>query len=229
MRHAADWIVDYAYLIKGYSIMYKHRQPPKHYLGKNIPHKPPIILLPGITLQWSFLKPIGDILSHAGHPVYVAPELKYNLLDIPGSAQIVQKIIKDNHLQHVIIIGHSKGGLVGKYLLVNHNQHSSIKAVIAIATPFEGSSLAKFVRHNAFAEISTESDIIKDLTAKSHVNDKIVSIIPSFDNHVWSARGSFLDGAQNINVSVRGHHKIIFSKEVLEKIMETVNKLSGPN
>jgi len=44
-----------------------------------------------------------------------------------------------------------------------------------------------------------------------------VSIIPQYDNHVWSEKGSHLDGAKNIYVPVHGHHKVIYDREVIER------------
>lgn len=64
-----------------------HQNPPKHYLGYVLPGKAPVILLPWILMRWSFMKHLGDRISRAGHPVYVLPGLKYNILSIPISAK----------------------------------------------------------------------------------------------------------------------------------------------
>ena len=193
--------------------------PLKHYLGHVLVGKEPVILIPGITIKWGFLRKLGDKISMSGHPTYVVPKLGLNFTDISTSAQIVREIINENKLKNVIIVAHSKGGLIGKYLLVNFNQDNRIKKVIAIAAPFSGSPLAKMIPHRSFRELRTTSKIIADLNSQQGVNSRIISIIPTFDNHVWQEANSFLKGAKNIQVNVRGHHKVLFSKEVADKVL----------
>jgi hypothetical protein len=90
--------------------------------------------------------------------------------------------------------------------------------MISIATPYSGSSFVKFLPHKFFKELRTDSKIILDLQSHKEVNKKIISIAPIFDNHIWE--GSHLEGAENIAVNEKGHHKIIYNKE-LEKIILT--------
>ncbi len=142
------------------------------------------------------------------------------------SAALVHDAITRHDLINVVIVGHSKGGLIGKQLLVNHNTDKRVKAVVAIASPFSGTRLARVVPHKSFKELHTSSESIQKLYEQLHVNKFIYSIIPAFDNHVWHERGSELDGAQNIFVKVRGHHKVVFDKVVQEKVMEILDELS---
>ncbi len=197
-----------------------HKNPPEHYLGFVIDKKVPIILIPGISNKWGFLKHLGDKISTKGHPVYIVNELKFNVFDIPTSAKIVREIIDKNNLEKAIIVGHSKGGLIGKYFLVHENKDEKVKGLIAIATPFSGSKLANQIPGKAHKELAPQSKVIGELNSYKEVNSKIISIMPEFDNHVWHEKGSFLSGAINIKVKTKGHHKIIFDKDVIKKIVE---------
>lgn len=220
MKKTAYWIIDYYYLLYGIYLMLTHKNPPKAYLDFVVKGKSPIILIPGISNKWGFLKHLGDSISQKGHPVYVASGLKFNFLDIPTSAKIVRKIIDGNNLKEVVIVGHSKGGLIGKYLLIRENKDNKIKKVIAIGAPFSGSWLAKTSFRSSFKELMPESKILQELSSNTKVNSKITSIMPAFDNHVWHEKGSFLLGATNITVPTKGHHKIVFDKDVIRKIIE---------
>lgn len=220
MKKTAYWIIDYYYLLYGIYLMLLHKNPPKHYLDFVVKGKSPVILIPGISNKWGFLKHLGDSISLKGHPVYVASELKFNFLDIPTSAKIVRNIIDKNNLKEVVIVGHSKGGLIGKYLLTHENKDGKIKKVIAIGAPFSGSKLAKTSLRKSFKELMPESKILQELNSNTQVNSKIISIMPAFDNHVWSEKGSRLLGATNITVPTKGHHKIVFDKDVIKKIIE---------
>lgn len=220
------WIVDYFYLLLGNLSMLIHKKPPEHYLGFVIDKKAPIILIPGISNKWGFLKHLGDKISLKGHPVYIVNKLKFNLFDIRTSAKIVREIIDKNNLRKVIIVGHSKGGLIGKYFLVHENKDEKVKGLIAIATPFSGSQLASQIPGKAYKELAPESKIIGELNSHKEVNSKIVSIMPEFDNHVWSEKGSRLEGALNIAVPIKGHHKIVFDKGIINKIIELIGKFN---
>ncbi len=182
--------------------------------------KDPVILLAGITNTWRSLKKIGDKISLEGYPVYIVSRLGRNFRDIPTSAKIVEEIIDENNLKDIIVVAHSKGGLVGKYLLVHDKR---IKKLIAIATPFAGSIIVKLIPHKAFKELSPKSQIIADSNSHPEVNKNIVSIIPSFDNHVFPKGSSYLEGTKNIKVNIHGHHKILFVDEVVEKVLDLLS------
>lgn len=204
--------------------MYRYRKIPDHFpISKE--HKHPIIFLSGLTLRWGFLKHLADTLSHDDYPVYVVPDLKNSILAIPACAEKVNEIIDKNNLKDVTIVGFSKGGLIGKYLLAHFNSDERIKKVIAIATPFSGTSLARFFPIKSFMEVGAKAKIIKDLTQHKNINKKIISIYPSFDNHVWPQGGSFLPGAKNIELKVKGHHRIIFDKETQRLIVDCIEHL----
>lgn len=221
-----DWIVDYFYLLRGNMLMLIHKNPPEHYLGFVTKKKAPIILIPGISNKWGFLKHLGDSISAKGHPVYTVDKLEFNFFDIPTSAKIVREIIDKNNLEKVIIVGHSKGGLIGKYFLIHENKDGKVKGLIAIATPFSGSKLANQIPGKAHKELAPESKVIGELNSHKEVNSKIISIMPEFDNHVWHEKGSNLSGAINIKVKTKGHHKIIFDKDVINKIIELIEKFN---
>ncbi len=227
MNKLKAWAQDYAYLFSAGSAMYFTHTPPKHYLENVIEGKVPVIILPGIFGRWAFLKPLADHISLLGHPVYVVPKLGDNIGSIPSSSKLVREIIEENNLKNVIIVAHSKGGLISKNLLINEDPDKRVKGLIAIATPFHGSSIGKLIPHYSVSELNTDSNIILDLESHKEVNNKIVSIIPSYDNHVWHEKGSFLDGAlENIKVEVAGHHLILNDKKVWDIVIEWIEKIT---
>jgi hypothetical protein len=126
MQKIIDWIVDYTHLIKGHGLMFIHHTPPSQYLGHIKEGLVPVIILPGIFGRWAFLKPLADHISLLGHPVYIVPKLGNNLGDIPTSSGIVRDLINEKRIQKAVIVAHSKGGLIGKYLLAHDNQDNAV-------------------------------------------------------------------------------------------------------
>ena len=109
-----DWPIDYFYFLKGELAI--RRRPPKHFKEFTIENKIPVILLPGLTLKWHFLRHLGNKISRAGHPVYIIADLGRNLVSVEWAAQLVQSFIDEHSLSHVVIVGHSKA-LVNSRLL----------------------------------------------------------------------------------------------------------------
>ena len=204
--------------------MFFYRKPPSHYLDYVIEDKNPVILIPGVSDKWAFLKKLGDSISLTGHPVYVSHELGSNLLNIPDSSKIIREIIDKNNLKNVVIVGHSKGGLIGKYLLMHTNSNDKIIRLIAIATPFSGSKIVKYLPWKRYKELMPTSKIIREVDSNKKVNSKIISIMPELDTRIWSDKGSFLEGALNIKVPIKGHHKIVFDKNVIKKIIDLIDE-----
>ena len=235
------WLKEFGALFHAAAMMTIHREPPEHYLGYTVAGKVPVILIPGVLGRWGYMKSLGDRISRLGHPVYIVPELGYNISSIPFSAKMlrsliaritgkfghilprvskgaeaIQKVIEEKNLKNVILVAHSKGGLIGKYLLTHYNADHKVLGMIAIAAPFSGSELAKLIPHDAFKELRTDSEIVRDLERHRNANKKIVSIFPEYDTHVWAERKSFLEGAENIEVSGLGGHNALLSDKKIQ-------------
>jgi len=227
MNKLKTWIQDSTNMLSLGILTYFRHTPPKHYLGHVIDGKVPVIILPGIFGRWSFLKPIADHISLLGHPVYIVPKLGNNISNIPWSAKEVREVIKENNLKNIVIVAHSKGGLISKYLMLHEDPNSKVKGLIAVATPFHGSSLAKLIPMDSTQELTPESKIINYLEKHGEVNQKIVSIIPAYDNAVVHKEGSYLIGAmENINVDIAGHNLILKDKKVWDIVVKWIEKIT---
>lgn len=218
MNNVFVWAKDYIQMTKGHVVSYLYRNPPDSYTNHTVAVKVPVVLIPGFFERWGFLKYIADNLSNDGHPIYIVSELGSNLSMIAESAEMVRKLIEKENLRNVILIGHSKGGLIGKYLLCFLNDNNRIAKLIAIATPFSGSSFASYVPHRAFRDVQIHSSLVQRLQECTFVNNKIISIAPKFDNHIRSPKGSYLEGAINVTLPVQGHHAIVFDPKLIDVI-----------
>lgn len=227
MKRMLYWAKDYVHMARHGAAMYLYARPPKHYLGHTVEGKCPIIILPGILSRWAFLKPLADTLSLEGHPTYVVPALGNNVLRIEESATIVRALIDEHRVKDAVIVAHSKGGLIGKELLEFHNGDKRIAGMVSLATPYSGSAMAAVVPHHAFKELLPTSKTMHRLKSNGSANKRIISLIPEFDNHVWAEKGSWLDGAlDNKVVPVKGHHVIVFNKEVWNVVRQSIDRLS---
>ena len=215
------FLVDIARFFEEEVDMYHYRTAPKDYL------KNPIILIPGVGSKWGGLKHLADFISEKGYPLYVVQELGDNLYDLDYSSKIVRKLIEENDLKNAIIVGHSKGGLIGKYLMVHDDLQHRVLGMVSLATPYSGSKLANFLLIHRWKQFGTGDKGILDLQKHTEVNKKIISISPSFDTLVWNKNKSNLEEAfENIEVSAKGHLNMTYDQQVKEKVLGSIEKIS---
>lgn len=217
------YIKDFCYFLRcvGYAIWY--RELPNNTRNTDA-GKPSIVAVQGVFSSWQALKNIIDALHAAGHRVFVIPSLGLNLLPIPRGARMVQECIKRYGLHEVVLLCWSKGGLIGKYAMLFHNQDGRIKKLVTLATPFAGSRIAHLVPGSIFDELEPESASIKELSEKRGVNGAIVSIFGVFDTAVFPLESCRLDGAKNIQVGSHGHFEILFRPEVRAQILTELSR-----
>ena len=213
------WLVDYSHAAKGHIHSLIIKKPQGHYISDS-DDKGNVILIPGVYSKWHFLKKIGDSLSREGYSVHIVEKIKYNRRAIHEEAAKLHVYIEENHLTNIVLITHSKGGLIGKHYLVHHNKDGKVVKLVAIATPFSGTNIGKIVKTQTVKELLPESESILSLNKVTDVNYMITSIFPESDNHVWHDDQSYLENAENIVLKLKGHHKILDSKELVRVIKQ---------
>ncbi len=184
------------------------------------PGAPAIVLLPGVYETWVFLEPLAQRLSDAGYRVFSIPELAYNRLTVPRSAEVVSAALdrlrlKDG-VRECIVLAHSKGGLIGKQLMLADPTGHRIQGMVAIATPFSGSNYARYMPSRALRAFSPQDAALRELGGQLAANVRIVSIFAEFDPHI--PVGSALTGARNVELPVAGHFRILGMKQVADAV-----------
>lgn len=180
----------------------------------------PVLILPGIYETWQFMRPMMDALHANGHPLHVVTDLGRNRASVVAAAGVVARILAERDLHDVIIVAHSKGGLIGKYLMAEEAgspEPARIDRMIAVATPFSGSSLARYTVLPSLRAFAPTDATIRQLMNELSVNERITSIFGTFDPHIPG--GSELAGAVNIQLPVAGHFRIVGDRQFLDAVV----------
>jgi len=180
----------------------------------------PILLLPGVYETWHFLETVGRHLNALGHPVHTVPTFRYNLRPISDMALIASDYLVEHDLRDVAIVGHSKGGLIGKTLMLTAVGELRVAAMVAINAPFTGSDYAHLVPLRTLREFVPTHQTIQSLAAAVEVNHRITSIFSSWDPII--PNGSRLEGATNLELPVTGHFRILDRPALLEAVADAV-------
>lgn len=182
----------------------------------------PVLLLPGVYETWQFLRPVAERLNALGHPVHLLTELGINSKTITVSALLGEDYLSRHELNNVILVAHSKGGLIGKQMMMGDEGRTRISQLIAVCSPFGGSSLARFAINPALRAFSPRNHTLTALAANLEANSRITSIYARLDPLIPG--GSYLAGATNIEVDIVGHFLPLASRRVLQKIEAAINK-----
>ena len=217
MRRTVAWVLDYLFVLWWQVRNVLARRVPDRYAEGQ---RAPIVLLPGVYETWHFLKPVADRLNRDGHPVHVIRQLGYNRSSVPDAAAIVARLLAGEGLRGVILLAHSKGGLVGKHLMTIDDLHGRIDRLVAINTPFGGSAYARFIPFRTIRAFAPTEPTLALLAGKLEPNARITSIYSEFDPHIPG--GSELAGAKNIRLPVLGHFRPLATRLLADTVAREV-------
>jgi len=199
----------------------RRRRPPSEWRAGS---GAPVVLLPGTYETWHLLAPVGAALHEDGHPVHVIETIGANSRPIPWVAAEVGRVLSERELRGVIVVSHSKGGIVGKQLLVEElalaPEARRVSRLVAVAAPFAGSSMARLVPAGALRAFLPGDALLARLAAERAADARITSVYPRIDPHV--PEGSHLEGAENIEIDVVGHFRVLRDPRTVAAVRSVV-------
>ena len=208
------YLSDYAYALRMLLLSVVRERDDRQYLDGD---RAPVVLLPGVYEPWTFLRPLAIRLHALGHPVHVVRALRNNVRSVPVAAARAQRYLERNDLRGVVLVAHSKGGLIGKHMmLVDDSASSRIDRMVAIATPFGGSRYAHWMLDPSLRAFRPTDRTMAMLAAGAAVNARITSIYGSVDTHI--PEGCELQGATNLEFPVTGHFQLLADADVLAAV-----------
>jgi pimeloyl-ACP methyl ester carboxylesterase len=221
LQRALWWTADYAWAISAWAATVGA---PDHPRGYATGERRPVLVIPGVYESWQFMRPTVEAFHNAGHPVHVVPALGTNRRPLDAAAAIVREYLRDNDLHDVVLVGHSKGGLIGKLALLRDDE-DRIAHLVTICTPFHGSSRGRLLPLPAVRRLDPDDALVRSLDANRSRNAQITSFAPVYDEHV--PEGSRLDGARNLSLPIAGHFRPIGHPGCLRALIEAVAALDG--
>lgn len=230
VRQLSWWAQDYRYAVlwQARSILpgasFPHADPrssdPRHADAERLRtgDKTPIVVIPGVFESWRFMQPVITAMHRRGHPVHVIAPLRRNSRPVADAARQVDAYLNLHALNDVVIAAHSKGGLVGKYVMTFGSAAERVRGMVAVAAPFAGSRYARLMVAPSLRIFSPTDATILALARDEAVNSRIVSIYGQFDPHIPG--GSELVGAKNVQLDTGGHFRVLAHPRVISELSE---------
>ena len=217
LERAQWWVQDYAYAASRQVLGLASGVKPETFHSGN---ERPVLVIPGIYENWHFMLPLITAVHQAGHPVHVVTVLQWNRKSVPEGARLVADHLASQDLRDVVLLAHSKGGLIGKFAMMGMNGDKRIDRMIAVCSPFSGSRYARFMLAPSLRAFSPLNAITVQMAREQNVNQHISSVFGTFDPHI--PEGSVLPGARNIKLDVAGHFRILGHEDTVRTILKEI-------
>ncbi|MBT0994824.1 hypothetical protein KIN34_11085 [Cellulomonas sp. DKR-3] len=182
----------------------------------------PVVLVPGVYEAWHFLRPLARALHARGLRVHAVPGLGRNRGVITPSAALVRERIEALGLRDVVLVAHSKGGLIGKRAMIEDVLSSDprIASMVTVNTPFTGSRYARWVPLPAVRALLPGDAVIRELALERSVDERIVAVRSFWDPHVPDAGPP--DGGADVLLRTPGHFRPLADPELVELVVRHV-------
>ncbi len=194
----------------------------------------PIILVHGVVDNRSVFAMLKRGLRRRGFGRIIT--LNYSPLtdDVRVVADRLERLIEDvcteTGYERVHVIGHSMGGLVGRYFVQRMGGDSRVHTLVTLGTPHQGTAPAHLVPHPVARQMRRDSDIVTQLAAPAPgCRTRFVAIWSDLDQMIIpksSARIEHADlNARNVFVGSVGHNSLPIDGRVVHEICTTLAHL----
>jgi alpha-beta hydrolase superfamily lysophospholipase len=220
VRRGVWRLLDYAYVVRLQVLGALSPRGADDFRRQEHPVPPAVVLVPGVYESWHFLRPLARRLHAAGHPVHVLPTLGYNRGPVEEAARVLADHLRVHDLRDVVVVAHSKGGLIAKLAMLRGDDEQRIRCLVAVGTPFVGSALARYVPLRAVRAFVPSNPLFAALAAEAAVDGRIVSAYSVWDPHIPG--GSELAGARNVVLRTPGHFRVLADEGLARLVDEVV-------
>ena len=122
--------------------------------------------------------------------------------------------------QPVLLVGHSMGGLAIRAWLDAFGADDRVHRVVTIATPHQGTWLARWAHTTNGRQMRLGSDWLRRLQAREPASrqQRITCFFSDCDNIVFPAEVATLAGADNRHLPGTGHVQMVFHAAVFDEV-----------
>lgn len=155
-------------------------------------------------------------LQEAGYDSVIASYPYRGFAPIQYSATFVRPVVEYacEHYEDVTIVGHSMGGLVGRYLLTKPGETAGVRAFVSIGTPHLGTRVADFAPWSKSAQqMRIESNFLRRLRERPWPQGiSALALNAEWEEVVVPRSNANIDFGDNIMIKGVTHGSIILDK-----------------
>lgn len=217
---------DLGYILRWPVVGHLTKADPARYAHPDPRRSPDVVLLPGVYETWQFMRPIADALYARGHAVHAVTTLGHNSGAVEEMGERAAAFLEDHGLDDVVVVAHSKGGLVGKYVMGHTRAGSRVREMVTINAPFSGSAFGHVIPMRAVRHFHPRHPTISMLNENLDVNSRITSICSRYDPLIRTHET--MVGATAVDLDAVGHFTVMRDPRVIEQVIAVVERESAP-
>jgi hypothetical protein len=231
VREAEDLVVfgarDLGYIVRWPLVGHLTKLDPARYARPAARREPDVVLLPGVYETWQFLRPIADVLFARGHVVHAVTSMGHNSGTVEDMASRVAAFLEEKDLRGVVLVAHSKGGLIGKYVMGHTRAAGRVREMVTINSPFSGSFFGHVIPMRAVRHFHPRHPTLSLLNESVEVNPHITSIVSRYDPLVRAHEA--MGDANTVELDAVGHFTVMRDPRVIEAIVAVVERDVPPD
>lgn len=196
----------------------------------------PIILVHGVVDNHTIFSLLRRSLMRRGFGRTIS--LNYSPLtdDIRRVAKrlsrLIESVCRETGYERVHVIGHSMGGLIGRYYVQRLGGDARVHTLVTLGTPHSGSAPASLVPHNVARQLRRDSDIVAELNEPAPgCRTRFVAVWSDLDQMIIPKRSARIEhpdlNARNVFVRGVGHMSLPVDGRVVHEICTTLAHLDA--
>lgn len=194
----------------------------------------PIILVHGVIDNRSVFTLLRRGLRRRGFGRVVS--LNYSPLtdDIRGVAQrladLVEAVVHETGYERVHVVGHSMGGLIGRYYVQRMHGDRRVHTLVTLGSPHGGTHPARIVPHPVFKQMRPGSDVVDEFDHPAPgCRTRFLALWSDMDQMIIPKRNARIVhpdlNARNVFVRGVGHMSLPVDGRVVHEICTTLAHL----
>lgn len=219
-RHAAMLIGEYLAFIISFVVVlpFERLWMPT---DKLLPGRPTVLLVHGYGCSrgvWWFMRRRLEAAGYNVASVSLVPPYASVSELVPQLHERIEAVVAATAVRQVTLVAHSMGGLVSRAYLSRHGA-ARVKRLITLASPHQGSELARLGIGRNAREMEPGSQWLRDLAAEP-VRIPFVSVRTTHDNFVMPQDNQRLPEARDVELAGIGHLALLFSGRTADLVLE---------
>lgn len=187
----------------------------------------PIILLHGVVDNHTIFTVLRRALGRRGFGRVIS--LNYSPLsdDIRRVARrlalLVESVCRETGYERVHIVGHSMGGVIGRYYVQRLGGDVRVHTLVTLGSPHGGTTPARMVPHSVARQLRPESDIVQEFNEPAPgCRTRMIAVWSDLDQVVIPKRNARIVHpdllARNVFVRAVGHMSLPVDGRVVHEI-----------
>lgn len=196
----------------------------------------PIILIHGVVDNRSVFTLLKRALRRRGFGRIVTVNYSPLSDDIRAVAKRLDRVVEDvvhrTGYERVHVVGHSMGGLIGRYYVQCMGGDARVHTLVTLGSPHAGTLPATWVPHPIARQMRPDSDIVAEFEQPApHCRTRILSVWSDLDLMIVPKRSARIEhpdlNVRNVLIRGVGHMSLPVNGRVVHEVCTTLAHLGA--